>query len=132
MTDNTIVIDLSGSNHNRPVSKGSELIQRQAFDSLRKKLDEDIKLASGATHFDASNDYDEEGYPSGSGLTYFIDGTRGAGKSTFLRFALQQLANPERVGRAVGAFRGEVLHGLHRGTVVGAAQDADVHVRGRP
>ena len=97
MTDNTIVIDLSGSNHNRPVSKGSELIQRQAFDSLRKKLDEDIKLASGATHFDASNDYDEEGYPSGSGLTYFIDGTRGAGKSTFLRFALQQLANPERV-----------------------------------
>jgi len=97
MSDNTIVIDLSNSNHNRPVSKGSELIQKQAFDSLKKKLEEDIKLTSGATHTDDYDDYDDEIYPAGSGLTYFIDGTRGAGKSTFLRFALQQLANPERV-----------------------------------
>lgn len=97
MTDTAIIIDLSNSDHNRPVSNGTELIQRQAFEALRKRLDEDIELASGATQVEAIDDADEEIYPAGSGLTYFIDGTRGAGKSTFLRFAFKQLATPARV-----------------------------------
>lgn len=97
MTANAIVIDLNNSNHNRPVKDGTELIQGLAFDTLKKILNEDIKQVSDTKQIETTDDCDENTYPAGSGLTYFIDGTRGAGKSTFLRFAFQKLANPKHV-----------------------------------
>lgn len=92
-----IVIDLNSSNHSQPVAEGSQLIQRAAYENLRSKLIEDIKQAQ-----DFSKDtpkhksFDDDGYPHGSGLTYFIDGTRGAGKSTFLRYAYKHLGNQDK------------------------------------
>ncbi len=91
-TSNAIVIDLNSSNHSQPVAEGSQLIQRVAYKNLLGKLSENIKQAQ---HFAKTSlkhrSVDDDGYALGSGLTYFIDGTRGAGKSTFLRYAYQHL-----------------------------------------
>lgn len=96
MTDisNAIVIDLNSSNHSQPVAEGSQLIQRVAYENLLSKLSEDIKQAQDfAKATPKHRSVDDDGYPLGSGLTYFIDGTRGAGKSTFLRYAYQHLGH---------------------------------------
>lgn len=89
MPNNDIVIDLSSSNHNKPISVGSELIQWKAFESLRAQIKVDLDLSASAVKEVGSKDNDL--YPHGSGLTYFIDGTRGAGKSTFLSCAYEHL-----------------------------------------
>lgn len=93
-TSNAIVIDLNSSNHSQPVAEGSQLIQGVAYENLLSKLSEDIKKVQ---HFAKTTpnhtSVDDDGYPLGSGLTYFIDGTRGAGKSTFLRYAYQNLGH---------------------------------------
>lgn len=89
---NAIVIDLNSSNHSQPIAKGSQLIQRAAYENLRIKLIEDLKQAQDfAKDAPKPRSPDDARYPLGSGLTYFIDGTRGAGKSTFLRYAYQNL-----------------------------------------
>lgn len=96
MTDisNAIVIDLNSSNHSQPVAEGSQLIQRVAYENLFSKLSEDIEQAQDfAKTTPKHRSVDDDGYPLGSGLTYFIDGTRGAGKSTFLRYAYQHLGH---------------------------------------
>lgn len=93
-TSNVIVIDLNSSNHSQPVAEGSQLIQRAAYWNLRRKLNEDIKQAQDFTKTTPNGgSVDDDGYPLGSGLTYFIDGTRGAGKSTFLRYAYQHMSH---------------------------------------
>ena len=93
-TSNAIVIDLNSSNHSQPVAEGSQLIQRVAYENLHGKLSEDIKQAQDfAKTTPKHRSVEDDGYPLGSGLTYFIDGTRGAGKSTFLRYAYQHLGN---------------------------------------
>jgi hypothetical protein len=93
-TSNAIVIDLNSSNHSQPVAEGSQLIQRVAYENLLSKLSEDIKQAQDfAKTTPKHRSIDDDGYPLGSGLTYFIDGTRGAGKSTFLRYAYQHLGH---------------------------------------
>lgn len=55
-----------------------ELIQRSQYDRLRHQVIEHVedleRIGRGAS----------AEYPTGSGWTHFIDGTRGAGKSTFL------------------------------------------------
>lgn len=97
---NAIIIDLNSSNHSQPVAEGSQLIQREAYGNLLKKLSENIKQAQDfakTTHKQGS--VDDDGYPLGSGLAYFIDGTRGAGKSTFLRYAYQHLGHQDKGGR---------------------------------
>ncbi|MDP4073879.1 hypothetical protein [Acidovorax sp. A1169] len=93
MPDSDIVIDLNSSNHNRPVSSGAELIQREAFDALSLQISKDLAQAEFKASLEArqNNVEREDLYPHGSGLTYFIDGTRGAGKSTFLRFTYNYL-----------------------------------------
>lgn len=94
---NAIVIDLNSSNHSQPVAKGSQLIQRAAYENLRSKLVEDIKQAQNfAKDTPKHRSFDDDSYPLGSGLTYFIDGTRGAGKSTFLRYAYLHLGNQDK------------------------------------
>ncbi len=93
-TSSAIVIDLNSSNHSQPVAEGSQLIQRVAYESLLSKLSEDTKQAQDfAKTTPKHRSVDDDGYPLGSGLTYFIDGTRGAGKSTFLRYAYQHLGH---------------------------------------
>ena len=91
-TSSAIVIDLNGSNHSQPVAEGSQLIQRGAYGNLRSKLNEDIEQAQYFTKTTRKDEIvDDDEYPLGSGLTYFIDGTRGAGKSTFLRYVYQHM-----------------------------------------
>ncbi|MDH1428153.1 hypothetical protein N5J23_15025 [Comamonas aquatica] len=91
---NAIVIDLNSSNHSQPVTEGSQLIQRVAYENLLSKLSENIKQAQNfAKTTTRHRSVDDDGYALGSGLTYFIDGTRGAGKSTFLRYAYQHLGH---------------------------------------
>lgn len=96
MPNNSIVIDLSSSNHNKPISVGSELIQWKAFESLRAQIKDDLALTAPAVKAAGSKDNDL--YPHGSGLTYFIDGTRGAGKSTFLSCAYEHLNSNNAAG----------------------------------
>ncbi|RQO76137.1 hypothetical protein DBR44_05475 [Aquitalea sp. FJL05] len=92
--DNSIIeIDLSSSNYNHPIDR-AKLIQREAFEKLQQQIREDlghanakVRQAAGQTPDAYTNDL----YPPGSGLTYFIDGTRGAGKSTFLDFTYKYL-----------------------------------------
>lgn len=93
MPDSAIVINLNSSNHSRPVSSGAELIQREAFDSLRLQIRKDLAQTKFKTTAEErqNNIEKEDLYPHGSGLTYFIDGTRGAGKSTFLGYTYTHL-----------------------------------------
>jgi hypothetical protein len=76
-----ICINLNGSNRNEPI-KNNTLIQQGAFKTLVRTIQADLKQWSHLR---------DEISPTGSGLTYFIDGTRGAGKSTFLHYAYQHL-----------------------------------------
>ncbi|MDC7709264.1 P-loop NTPase fold protein [Vogesella indigofera] len=94
MPDSNIEIDLSSSNYNHHVNSGAELIQREAFQTLRRQIRKDLDqadtriLQDNGQHSGANT---HVCYPHGSGLTYFIDGTRGAGKSTFLNFTYEHL-----------------------------------------
>lgn len=112
MSDSAIVIDLTSSNQNKPVSTGTELIQKGAFDSLRRQLGEDLNSTSSLTKRGVPGDSDQHDYPFGSGLTYFIDGTRGAGKTTFLRFAYQEFSNSTTARYSPNA--GQAVHSLAR------------------
>lgn len=78
-----IIIDLDLTDNNASLD-AQQLVQHACYVSLKNKISADLAKAdlestkkerSGLT----------SGYPYGSGLVYFIDGTRGAGKSTFLR-----------------------------------------------
>ncbi|MEE9929109.1 P-loop NTPase fold protein [Microvirgula aerodenitrificans] len=89
MPENDIVININSSNHNQLVSSIAELIQCEAFDTLRRQIFND--LAQARSKAPKENVEKEELYSPESGLTYFIDGTRGAGKSTFLDFTYRNL-----------------------------------------
>lgn len=101
MPDNNIVIDLNASNHNQQVSSAAELIQREAFETLRQQISKDLAKAESKIPLGKHPSLCSEGdrYPHGSSLTYFIDGTRGAGKSTFLRFTYEKLDQILMVGQ---------------------------------
>lgn len=108
-----IVIDLSTSNHNQPVNSGAELIQLEAFQALKQQISNDLAQAGSRATQETRTDNAEKGdlYPHGSGLTYFIDGTRGAGKSTFLSFTYHHLKQQQPSNQGLtGA--GETVHVL--------------------
>lgn len=88
----TIKIDLDFSDNNRDIEV-SDLVQKHCFESLEKQVQADLTgTAKAWPNKRGSNNVSnggQEKYPPGSGLVYFIDGTRGAGKSTFLRTAYQ-------------------------------------------
>lgn len=99
-TVSNIKIDLDASDSSRRVDS-SELVQRSAYDKLLNEIRIDLTK---------STSFLKKTFPIGSGLVYFIDGTRGAGKSTFLQsvfsalpiesnIRLQQLAyiDPSRI-----------------------------------
>lgn len=93
MSSKCIVIDLSLNNQNRGVKSLDDLIQYKAFEALSLQIRKDLNN-SKSVKFDEMSEVElnnKDLYPVGSGLTYFIDGTRGAGKSTFLNFAYENL-----------------------------------------
>lgn len=99
MPDSNIEIDLSSNNYT--VNSGAELIQREAFQMLRQQIRKDLDQASKARQ-NSGQCFGENAYvryPHGSGLTYFIDGTRGAGKSTFLSFTFEHLDKHQQGGK---------------------------------
>lgn len=88
MSKKNIVIDLSSSDHNQLIKSSSDLIQSEALDALSFQIYKDlikVRVKNKEQGYQESIEPDDL-YPSGSGLTYFVDGTRGAGKSTFLNF----------------------------------------------
>ncbi|MXN74045.1 hypothetical protein GR157_04735 [Burkholderia sp. 4701] len=93
--NNPIVIDIDKSDNNREIASSS-LIQQE---NLRKIVGEIHKDVSQAKAFK------ENSYPSGSGFVYFIDGTRGAGKSTFLHSLFRAFENPQFIsGHSIGTW----------------------------
>ncbi|WP_123767419.1 P-loop NTPase fold protein [Achromobacter xylosoxidans] len=92
MSEN-VLIYLNSGNQNQSVQSSARLIQHEAFDTLRQQICKDLIQANSISpKDDCQNSEDKlDLYPPGSGLTYFIDGTRGAGKSTFLDFTYRNL-----------------------------------------
>ncbi|SAL57372.1 hypothetical protein AWB70_05035 [Caballeronia cordobensis] len=86
-TSTIIEIDLDRSDDNNQVET-NQLIQLDRYDALKSEIDRDLKRILRQDWLD--------GYPAGSGLVYFIDGTRGAGKSTFLKSAFKGLSKDLR------------------------------------
>ncbi|QVI76040.1 hypothetical protein [Pseudomonas syringae] len=70
-----VIIDLDQSDRNKPVAS-TELIQRHRYEELRGQVDAHLHSLESPLF--------REMYPAGSGWALFVDGTRGAGKSTFL------------------------------------------------
>uniref|UniRef100_UPI00125F4183 P-loop NTPase fold protein n=1 Tax=Acinetobacter bereziniae TaxID=106648 RepID=UPI00125F4183 len=76
-----IVIDLANSNGDNILIDKNNLIHHIAYEKVEKLIKE---------HIDTIRN---ESLPSASNLSIFIDGTRGAGKSTFLKNATKALIN---------------------------------------
>jgi hypothetical protein len=70
-----VIIDLDQSDRNKPVAS-AELIQRHRYEELRRQVDVHLRSLESPLF--------NQMYPAGSGWALFVDGTRGAGKSTFL------------------------------------------------
>ncbi|NBC94626.1 hypothetical protein [Burkholderia thailandensis] len=94
MTKQAITIDLAAGDLNSTV-KASNLIQKRAYERLHAQIQADLL---SARNLRLSNNGEPRGhtvlneaYPPGSGLVYFVDGTRGAGKSTFLSTAFAEI-----------------------------------------
>lgn len=87
----TITINLTSSDYNSDVPV-TELVHQSIYKDLKEKIDNDLKKAhsSSKCYKDDFTFFDK--YQPGSGLVYFIDGTRGAGKSTFLCAAFNGLS----------------------------------------
>jgi hypothetical protein len=87
-----IKIDLDQSDKNGVIT-ADELIQRRPYFHLVDQIRNDLAVAEKIYFSKRIDPVENEKYPPGSGLSYFIDGTRGAGKSTFLRSAFASLIN---------------------------------------
>lgn len=94
---NSIVIELRSSDHNSDVPVG-ELVQQGCYDELKEKICSDLKKVKAIRENSEYHSDFFDKYPPGSGLVYFIDGTRGAGKTTFLRAAFKGLSGVGKEG----------------------------------
>ncbi|MDR7307266.1 hypothetical protein [Rhodoferax saidenbachensis] len=81
---NKIKINLDQSDASRHIGSG-ELIQQECYNKLKTEIARDLTRAKSFPP--------AQNFPLGSGLAYFIDGTRGAGKSTFLQAAHSALSD---------------------------------------
>lgn len=89
-----IIINLDNSDHNSAINVG-ELIQQACYDKLKAKIQSEIEKTK-KSHLEGLHHNE---YPLGSGLVYFIDGTRGAGKSTFLKAAYDAFPDCHHYGK---------------------------------
>jgi hypothetical protein len=80
-TNNTVNLDDSDVNGN---IKRGELVQQTCYDKLTREMELDLNKEI-ERHPENDSHIPKNGYPMGSGFVYFIDGTRGAGKTTFLK-----------------------------------------------
>lgn len=87
----TITINLNSSDYNSDVPV-TELVHQSIYKDLKKKIDDDLKKAHISSKYCKDDFTFFDKYQPGSGLVYFIDGTRGAGKSTFLCSAFKGLS----------------------------------------
>jgi len=90
LTEIIINLDDYGSNLN---IEPENLVHRKVYDNLRRdivaSLQHDRQKFSTT---DCLGQASAEGkYPPGSGLVFFVDGSRGAGKTTFLRTVYKSL-----------------------------------------
>ncbi|EJM73394.1 hypothetical protein [Pseudomonas sp. GM55] len=85
----TIIIDLDCSDNNANVDV-QQLVQHACYMSLKNSITADLAKAEQDSKREGQTG-PTKNYPYGSGLVYFIDGTRGAGKSTFLQSAYHAL-----------------------------------------
>lgn len=88
-TPSDVLIHLDQKDSAEPRSV-DQLVQRKRYEHLREQIIAHLDTLQNA----GSTSQDE--YPMGSGWTQFLDGTRGAGKSTFLssvKFALESDAD---------------------------------------
>ncbi|WP_186143402.1 hypothetical protein [Burkholderia gladioli] len=85
----------------------TNLVHRQIYENLRRDIAESLGKARERIHADAARQTaDAERHPPGSGLIHFIDGSRGAGKTTFLRSMYANLPGALSSGqRAADAVR---------------------------
>jgi hypothetical protein len=81
----TICIDLEAV-HAQTELNEDNLIQKHVYDSLKIRIDKRLKWVV------EKSEENSRTMPSGSGWVSFIDGTRGAGKSTFLQTTLRLLS----------------------------------------
>lgn len=81
----TITIDLNGIPSQAITKEG--LIQRHVYEALSQRVNARLEWVKSHTNRPVANTR----LPSGMGWVSFIDGTRGAGKSTFLHTALKLL-----------------------------------------
>jgi hypothetical protein len=86
----SITIDLDQSENNGIV-KIDDLVQRGRFKALSLQIDADLAKIEKNPSGRGQTAGAISAYPPGSGLVYFIDGTRGAGKSTFLQATYDDL-----------------------------------------
>lgn len=91
-----IKIKLNFSDYNADIPI-EELVQQLCYENLKKKINDDLEKTKDVHPNCKDNSPFFEKYPPGSGLVYFIDGTRGAGKSTFLRAAFKDLSEQKSV-----------------------------------
>ncbi|WP_201491386.1 P-loop NTPase fold protein [Pseudomonas paracarnis] len=86
-----IIIDLNQNDTNARL-KVTQLVHSQSYKKLKVQIDRDLENSEKAPSSKKLT-RTEHDYPYGSGLVYFIDGTRGAGKSTFLQSAFHALGD---------------------------------------
>lgn len=87
----TTIIDLNHSDSNAKLEV-SQLVQQRSYNTLTNLIKTDLERINKLYPLKNASRADNN-YPYGSGLVYFIDGTRGAGKSTFLQSAFHALGN---------------------------------------
>lgn len=91
--DTPIIIDISNSNGDNISLEKENLIHHQAYDKIEKNI---------IAHLEKNKEYKNKNikecdkYSFNSNLSIFIDGTRGAGKSTFLKNAVKALEQSDQ------------------------------------
>ncbi|SAL15426.1 hypothetical protein AWB69_00724 [Caballeronia udeis] len=90
-----IIVDLDQSDNSREIA-ASGLIQQENLRKITAEIRRDLSQAKISR---------ENRYPSGAGFVYFIDGTRGAGKSTFLHSLFRSFEDLGSIaGHSIGAW----------------------------
>lgn len=90
---NTIIINLDETDVNGTVDRGG-LIQQVCYEKLEAEITRDLGKLSQTPP--------GRSFPMGSGFVYFIDGTRGAGKTTFLRTVYDSISKSMAAPSALG------------------------------